>query len=325
MLLRAHKPRPHRGMNIWYSKAGYVERETVHPVERCFAHPPLPGTYKTGSIVFEIQQLLRTGDNHSAQILMGQAIKVDAILKLGHIERHQIVAKVYDPLYENMDQDDFDPFKGCDRAYIDEVAAYSRLVDLQGKCIPKFYGSYSYEAQVPDYDKSRAVRVILLELVPGKPMSELDPTQFSQAQRQHIFRSIVDTETAFYTHNMIHTDIYPRNVMVNNYHLPTSQPRTIILDFEHSYLSRINTVDPTGEKEQKLLPGVPISPLLRWHVVRKTDFIEDDFEGWIDWDWQPWLETCYAATRSSITREMIKIWAHPKVEAEFLPGTEMKT
>lgn len=304
MLLRAHRAHEPSG-NICLTKDGCVERETVHPVERCIAHQPAPGTFKPGSVVFEIQQLLRTGDGETAQILIGNAIKVDAILKLGNIEQRQVVAKVYDPLYENMNQDDFDPFARADNAYAVEVAVYTRLAKLQGKGIPKFFGSYSYKLQLPD-GRSRAVRVILLELIPGQPMSDLKPSQFSQAQRQTIFQSIIDTETAIYTHNVKHNDLYPRNVIVYNDPLASSEPSTIILDFEHASLTRSCLMDP--REEQRLLPGVPLSPLLRWHRTWMDDVIEEFFEGWIDWDWQPWLEKCYGATRSSITPEIDEIY-----------------
>src|SRR6266480_2421035 len=60
-----------------------------------------------------------------------------------------------------------------------------------------------------------------------------------------------------------------------------------------------------------------------------------EFDPWIDWDWQPWLEYQYACTRSSITDHMRSIWLPyvlteappplPNIEDELLDITHMSS
>jgi len=57
-----------------------------------------------------------------------------------------------------------------------ECAAYDRLSELQGRCIPTFYGTPRFcdDMDAPNIDRS--VRGILLEFIPGKQLSSIDPS-----------------------------------------------------------------------------------------------------------------------------------------------------
>lgn len=73
---------------------------------------------------------------------------------------------IYDPLYYNHYSDDVDPFLCADREYRREVAAYTRLSTSDSVTrIPKYYGSCSLE--IPAKDKSRFVRLILIQKIEG--------------------------------------------------------------------------------------------------------------------------------------------------------------
>lgn len=133
-------------------------------------------------------------------------------------------------------------------------------------------------------------------------MQELNPMSFSQSQRMEIMKAVVDTETLLYMYNVFHEDVHPRNVLLLDSVETPKGMRIVVIDFAKSSTER--TPLPKAEVRD-LLPGVPISPLLRWHEVWGK---WNQFEAWVDWDWQLWLESQYAWTRSSITDYMRSIW-----------------
>jgi hypothetical protein len=111
-------------------------------------------------------------------------------------------------------------------------------------------------------------------------------------------KAVIDAETLLYTNNVRHGDIHPRNILFLN----TAKARKItVIDFGKAMLSRT----PFPEEEQQYLPGVPISPLLRWDKAWGFWHV---FDAWIDWDWQSWLEDVSGDTRASITDHMRSVW-----------------
>lgn len=100
------------------------------------------------------------------------------------------------------------------------------------KRIPKYYGSNSLE--IPVKDKSRFVRLILIQRFDGTAMNKLNTQDFSLHQRQAIIKGILDVESEIYKHDVRNLDIHPRNVMVQ--HIDSrgtsgSNPETVIIDF----------------------------------------------------------------------------------------------
>ncbi|KAK9428173.1 hypothetical protein V1505DRAFT_402085 [Lipomyces doorenjongii] len=245
------------------------ERVSKHPLERCILHPPLPGSVGTTTVYLKILEPVRLGDNQSAQI---------AKVQLDRVIPHESNSP--------------------------PAAAYKALSVLQGSTIPIYYGSYSME--LPADATVRSVRLILMEFVPGSSMQQLKPSDFSQLDRQVIMRAVVDAESLVYTHNVKHRDIHPRNILVLSTATVTYDRRVVVVDFGKAEIGRSpHPEDP--KSEARYLPGVPISPLLRWNVAwwphRQTRFSE-----WVDWDWQSWLEHNYGTIDSSSMGYMIKIW-----------------
>ena len=138
------------------------ERESIDAVQRCLLHPPLSGMFTSGVAELEIVRLVRAGDQHGAQLLAVRDIPSDT----------DLLAKFYDPLYFDHEQDEADPFLCVDRAYTHESAVYTKIADFQGSIIPKYYGSFSLSLPV-DHMNSREVRLILMENVPGISMQDL--------------------------------------------------------------------------------------------------------------------------------------------------------
>ncbi|KAJ8097728.1 hypothetical protein POJ06DRAFT_20404 [Lipomyces tetrasporus] len=109
--------------------------------------------------------------------------------------------------------------------------------------------------------------------------------------RQVIMKAVVEAESLLYTHNVLHRDIHPRNILVLSAATATYDRRVVVVDLGDADIGRSpRPKDP--EAEARYLPGVPISPLLRWNVAwwrHRQSF----FSTWIDWDWQSWLEHNY--------------------------------
>jgi serine/threonine protein kinase len=140
-----------------------------------------------------------------------------------------------------------------------------------------------------DHMNSREVRLILIENVPGISMQNLSPSNFTKSERQAIMKTIIDSETALYNRDIVHRDIHPRNILILSQ--SSDHARNVVLvDFGLSRTSRC----PFPEWEEKHLPGVPISPILRWIKPREW------FDGWV--------EQHYEHTRGSITEYMRKKW-----------------
>ena len=265
------------------------ERESIDPVQRCLLHPPLPGVFTSGVAELEIVRLVRAGDQHGAQLLAVRVLTSTHDLP----SDTGLLAKLYDPLYFDHEQDEADPFLCVDRAYTHESAVYTKIMDFQGSLIPKYYGSFSLSLPI-DHTHFREVRLILMENVPGISMQNLRPSNFTKSERQAIMKAIIDSETALYNRNIVHRDIHPRNILV----LPQPARKVVLVDFGLSRTSR----SPFPEWEERYLPGVPISPMLRW--IKRREW----FDEWVDWDWEAWVEQHYEHTRGSITKYMQSMW-----------------
>ncbi|KAE8309785.1 hypothetical protein BDV41DRAFT_567101 [Aspergillus transmontanensis] len=207
-------------------------------------HPLLPGLDKPRNVDLEIIEVKKGGDNHDSQVVIVEV--------LGHIQRlkkgRRAVAKFYDPLYFDDDEGFLNPFACVDRHYTHESAAYITLVDLMGKKIAEFYGSFSVSIPV-DESHTRTVRLILLEYISGKPMLAADPEDYNQLSRQVLLKSAIDFETGL-----------------------------VFLDFGGALFGRIRDDAVAVAYRVNLSLETYISPLLRWAKL------PSDFDQWVDWD-----------------------------------------
>ena len=244
--------------------------------ERYHRHPPTE-TEPVGTKKFplEIVKHVRAGPEKAAQLILA---------KVKDINDKPLVAKFYDPFYYDLTQDDVDPFRAVDEAYIKENLAYQYLKGAQGSLIPRHVGSFSCE--FPLGAGSRAVRLILIEYVEGTCMDTVDPYCLSQAARQNIMEKVVRTESYLYARKFDHRDNYPRNIIIRSkdlMHFANKDIDVVLVDLESSDF---------GWEIKKPDFDNAISPIIRWH--ERTDRM-DPFRvtGWIDWEWQPWLERCF--------------------------------
>lgn len=194
--------------------AGNLEREQLHPVERCLLHPPLPRSNGTSRLELEICETLRAGDNHNAQLVIANVLETNLGLN-GLTNGKRVVAKFYDPLYFFDDDGYLNPFLCMDKNYTHETVAYAALSDLQGSQIPEYHGSFTLNIPAGE-SKTRCVRLILIEFIPGKTMRDIDPKGVTRADRQNILKTVVDFETLLYTRNLVLADNHPGNAILSN-------------------------------------------------------------------------------------------------------------
>ncbi|OJD15413.1 hypothetical protein AJ78_04345 [Emergomyces pasteurianus Ep9510] len=277
-------------------QTGRVERRQFHPIERCLRHPPLPGSLGSCTVDLKILNLLRVGDGCNAQVFTAEVLESRPNSQYFQSNR-KLAAKVYDPLYFDDEEGFLNPFLCVDKHYTHETHTYGLLSKLQGEEVPRFYGSYSLNIPAGG-SESRTVRLILMEYIPGLSMQQASPERFSRRSRQEIMKSVINFESRVYEQNILLTDLSPRNIiMVEEKPGSDSNQKLMFVDFAGAIFGRRRD-DPVAISPNLFL-GQYISPLLRWN---KTMAME--FNDWIDWDWQPWIETEYAYTAATITPEM---------------------
>ncbi|CAN6618848.1 hypothetical protein TRVA0_007S02366 [Trichomonascus vanleenenianus] len=282
------------------SKDRLEEQRTLTWIERCLRHPPLAGELGSGTIDLEVLDTFKVGEGQVEQVFI-----VEAQSALESIQRGQkLVAKVYDPLYLEKGETLLDPFYIADEHYGREVSFYHQFPDYQGGLIPKFYGSFSLDLRIPESFlkgidnqglKTRQVRLILIEFIPGTSMCQTNPKDFSQQTRQRMMKSVVDFESSVYQQGITLRDLWPRNIIVTAPEI-SRERELVFVDFAMIVYhdSMVYQLPP-----EYVFIGTYISPLLRW----KKCMVEE-LGDWIDWQWYPWVNAEYAHTKKLITVKM---------------------
>ena len=261
--------------------------------ERYHKHPPIetepPGTQK---LPLKIIRHLRVSQGRAAQLVLAEVP--------GSISKAPLVAKFYDPFYYDHVQDDVEPFRMVDYDYHRETLAY-RYLNNEVSITPRYYGSYTCE--FPMSKGNRAVRLILMEYIKGICMETLDPNVLSRAARQNIMEKVVRAESNLYARRFNHRDVFARNFMVQC-KSSTFEDKDLEVKMIDLTTSLFGWEIETPERDGA------VSPIVRWH--EKWVNIRDDFtlRGWIDWDWQPWLEKCFEGdpTFMPVTEEQKRQW-----------------
>lgn len=196
----------------------------------------------------KIVRPIRTGDNCKAQLVVIQVTSSSSSMLPTDVE---LVAKIYDSLYFNHD-DDEDPFFCVDNAYSHETAAYRKLSDLQGDILPKYFGSFTIQLPVNQNQekKIRSVRLILLELIPGRTIQQSLKANLLQQDRKEFMKATIDAESLIYKHDVVHMDFRPSNVLVCEN--GAKKRPAVIIDFGNCQLGRL----PSKMSQKILLPGV---------------------------------------------------------------------
>lgn len=118
-----------------------------------------------------------------------------------------MVAKFYDPFY--FDHPHVDSILQAAQKVADETKAFEKLVDLQGVCVPEFYGCYS--CSVPG--QQRSVYVLLMQYIPGVPLSCVDPADMSVERRKGVMELVRDMDEVLFGLGVSKLALSTRNTM----------------------------------------------------------------------------------------------------------------
>ncbi|KAJ6483598.1 hypothetical protein C8R47DRAFT_1217677 [Mycena vitilis] len=197
------------------------------------------------------------------------------------------VARIYDPLYVELDLGAEDVFPSIERLVASENTAYDRLHELQGNLIAKFIDCFLTMVDTTDDDilrpidpaveipNQRSIWVLLSEYVPGIDLEHKQPSPESPVCDKHKLAVIWAACVAWHSmaqRFILHDDFADRNLVLKTgipstdpfcedsacnlrflvalgEHLPVSSPIAVI-DFENSEVTEeITSCDPITDLE----------------------------------------------------------------------------
>ncbi|KAF2271742.1 uncharacterized protein EI97DRAFT_351233, partial [Westerdykella ornata] len=271
--------------------------KTLTQTEYCLSRPPLPGTTNENHMIsLKIESLIRTGENAGAQIV-GVS--------------NGLVAKIFDPLYYDGKNDHGFPADvviESDGDYSREAAAYS---ELQGclkamKHIPKYYGSWTTEIETcvghcgseNTEKRKREVRLILMEMVEGIPMTDINPLSLAERLRHTILIKVFEAKAQIYSCGVSHNDLSLRNIFVIANDLENLDVDITIIDFNIAGVTRKdwlrNHFHKVARKMMLMYPGRLLSPIPRfWDKLADFsahDWLPDDAYEASEWLWRQFYD-----------------------------------
>ncbi|KAL9081704.1 MAG: hypothetical protein Q9159_007123 [Coniocarpon cinnabarinum] len=284
---RQHQPLPPPDERApWPSQDFSQEKKSFHPLQLCLDHPLSSGSLGSGTVSLRIIEPIIVRDGRLAQV-----VKV-AVSRDNGCSR-ELVAKFYDPLYHDFGPYSPEIFATNDAAYRYEVDTYQRLFSAWGTVVPRFHGSYSVNLPVERAGQQtqwRSVRLILMEHIEGTSLRDLLPCDYPQQERQAIMAAIITADSVLRKCNILHGDLYPRNVILlrNRPHDGGSSIR--LIDFDCSLRNRLGAFERIPDI---LGPPHSVDALIRRWRYQMSDYKIKRFEDWIDFDWDPWLRTAF--------------------------------
>lgn len=296
-VLKAHAYAPPPPPDYHYTWArGQMKKdiEERHPLQLCLENPPAAGTPGQETLRLKIKQPIRVKDLNNSQVVQVEILHRETrgseSMLPASTDGVSIVAKFYDPLYYDYDEVQADPFANCDAAFAHETNAYHHLRQVWGTVVPRFYGSYSADVPLPDDpSRTRPVRTILYEYVPGTTLDHTEREDYSTSQRQAIMSEIMDCHSVLWQMDVGHGDLHPRNIIVLSAN-EGERAETRLIDLNMAVIGRRADRDghaPTPRREPR-------------SVIAKDWFDEDlrdimlDFAWLVDWEWNEWLQNEYA-------------------------------
>ncbi|OAL02306.1 hypothetical protein IQ06DRAFT_292996 [Phaeosphaeriaceae sp. SRC1lsM3a] len=262
-------------------------------LEYCLSYSPREGqTYSNLATSTAITSSIRTGPHQGAQIV---------------VVNHSMVAKIYDPLFYPLINDygtKNDVVRDADADYCREVTAFERLQQsTEAMAVtPAYYGSWTVMIETPvdlpghEVTRiSRPVRFILMELLSGISMAQIDASALRKEVRSLILEKTIIAESLLWDAGVDHRDFSPRNVMVlgSNYDNPGVPAKDIhvevkLLDFNVAAVIDYPTYRYKASPRKKRWPTKLRSPILRHH----GRMVEFSARGWCsdkDAEAEKWL------------------------------------
>lgn len=268
------------------------ELQNEHPLETCVRYTGSMGEISIVERVdLKIMDEIRVEDLKHSQLA-----KVKVIDKRSKYNEQclplpsgkDFTAKFYDPLYQDIEDDQSDIFINTYTTFSREAFIYQQLKPLWGTVIPRFYGSFKAYVPVPGRrGKARHVHAILYEYVPGITLSKIKASEWSRPERMGIMKAILDGDSKMRQAGVLQRDLMPRNVILQGQ--PGHQPSIRLIDFDHVYRLFENELDDEIE------PEPPSDIVERW--TGNAFMYEDAFSDIVDWPWDEWLRDVYLEPR----------------------------
>ncbi|KAF8344721.1 hypothetical protein F5887DRAFT_1134365 [Amanita rubescens] len=151
-------------------------------------------------------------------------------------------------------------YRTTEDAFNSELAAYSRLKDLQGIGIPRYYasGNLAVEPLRPIFP-----HVLALEYIPGESLTTINPSSVPRS----LARSLITTVCAIPSRGVIHGDLRTDNILFSQ------QPsRVVVIDFGESILRKEDQSDSEWESVVKTEGDeIHVKQLLHKNGIRYFD------------------------------------------------------
>lgn len=267
------------------------ELQNEHPLETCVRYTGTTGNISVAERVdLKVMDEIRVEDlKHSqfAKVKIHDKRSKDERQRLPLPSEKDLTAKFYDPLYQDIEDDQSDIFINTYTTFSRETFMYQQLRPLWGTVVPCFYGSL--QAHVPVLGRpgtSRLVHAILYDYVPGTTLSKINASDWSRAERKAIMKAILDGDSKMRQAGVLQRDLMPRNVILQGQ--PGHQFSIRLIDFDHAYC----LFEP--EPEAELEPEPPSDIVDRW--TGDAFMYEDAFSDIVDWPWDEWLQEVYLRT-----------------------------
>ncbi|CAN6674182.1 hypothetical protein TRVA0_050S00826 [Trichomonascus vanleenenianus] len=206
---------------------------------------------------------------------------------------HKVMVDVFDRYSYNIYPD-----ARAQNAFLHTIASYRKLEHLQGKVIPRYYGSFVMV--LPYYEcteiKTREILVVLREYVDGTFMDNLLLNDYPREDRQAIMEKVIEAEQVLDNSGVsLGNNLGPESFIV----VKKGQRFHVIVG-----VLAFTALDPTSDD----IIGVPGSMpfvLLKWKELFFQDFY--NFGKFVDWPWVPWLYKKYGHELDHITKEQIEL------------------
>ncbi|CAN6674834.1 hypothetical protein TRVA0_067S00474 [Trichomonascus vanleenenianus] len=301
--LRSHiPPSPNVTKIRFENTVPYMAEKKRSLLETVLHWPPLPGQAGDDEIKIKLLgELVPPGDDRQRLFLcyitsFQSSLNLPTSRGNDNSSEMRVVAEIFDPLCFIED----DPSTMADFAYSHTATSYDLLKDLQGKIIPKYYGSYTMMVPVEGRSKRmREIRVILREYIAGISLSKLNPTLLTKVERQTLMENVVNAELELDRRgvSMIKA-FYPPKVILTE----DVKCRIVVWNFAGAVFG--SDIELVIGYEEPFIPGKMPSPLLKWKKVRLENLRYSYF---VDWAWVRWLREKYQDTLQYISEEQEKL------------------
>ncbi|KAK3900790.1 hypothetical protein C8A05DRAFT_45436 [Staphylotrichum tortipilum] len=256
------------------------------PLEADTLTPPPPGETATLTVLSPIA----VSDDRGAQIVLCRITPASGA-------PYRAAAKIFDPLYYPFAHPDASYVpqniaRLADVAYSHEAAAYEHLQHRPDLPVPKYFGAWTFELAVetPQGRRRRAVRVVVMEYVPGRSIREIAESRvlaggFSVEERLEVLAGALEAAVVVRHSGVDQRDLAGRNVILRETtgrdkatgEKEALKHRVVLIDFD---TAEVTSLTLRGAHPHELLPR-PQNPMaLFWH-----DSLPE-FEGWKPAEWE---------------------------------------